>query len=226
MRADMHVHTRYSADAVLSPEALLRAARRKGLDAVAVTDHDTTKGWRECLAVSRRMGVPVILGEEVKVLEGGRKAGEVLAYFLSEEVKPGPLPEVLDDVRAQGGIACMAHPFDRIRQGFDSSDEHVDRFDAVEVLNARTLFSSESSRALDLARRHGKAMLGGSDCHTFAEVGNAFTVADASTPEELRKAILKRKTRAMGRRTFLMWHSASTLAKTRSIKRKLLRRRK
>ena len=221
MKIDMHTHTRYSSDAVTSPKSLLKNAMKKGMDAVAITDHNTTVGWKECMMASDKLAFPIILGEEIKVFEGDQKVGEILAYFITDWVAPGPVGEVLDRIKAQGGISCMAHPFDRIRQGFDNMDKHIKGFDAVEVLNARTFFNEETSRALDFAKKHGKAPLGGSDAHSFPEVGNAYTMADISSLDELKRAIIKRKTRAIGKKSLFLWHAVSSMAKTRSVKEKI-----
>ena len=81
MKADLHVHTSASRDSALSPRTLIKTAKKVGLDAIAVTDHDTGRSWKRVLKEAGDF--PVILGEEMKARVNGKNAGEIIGLFLS-----------------------------------------------------------------------------------------------------------------------------------------------
>ncbi len=170
-RVDLHTHTRFSGDSLTEPEALVAAARRAGLDRVAVTDHNTTAG---ALIAHRLAPDLVIVGEEIATSGGG----ELIAYYVRDALPAGlPLDEILRRLRAQGAVISIPHPFDRWRGsalGAALTRQIVDRVDALEVFNARCLWMSDNSRAAALARECGKGVTAGSDGHTVRELGRAY----------------------------------------------------
>ncbi|MEM3690755.1 MAG: PHP domain-containing protein, partial [Candidatus Micrarchaeia archaeon] len=185
----------------------------RGLDGVAVTDHNKTDAWIKMLNEGVRAGIVVILGEEIEVEQNGKVIGEVLGYFLAEEVKRGELGNVLDEIASQGGIAALPHPFCFWRGMKADLGGIAKKVDAVEVFNSRMYFNSQNRNALELARKHKLAEIGGSDAHTCWEVGNAYTHAEADGVEEFRKAIMKRKTKAEGKLTNPLIRFLSHLSK-------------
>ncbi|NYZ78623.1 PHP domain-containing protein [Candidatus Micrarchaeota archaeon] len=199
MKVDMHIHTVYSGDSTCKPSGIAQAAKNRGLDGIAVTDHNTTKGWKEMLAEGKKKGVAVILGEEIAVEHEGRVVGEVLGYFMNEEVERGDVYEVLDAIADQGALAAIPHPFCFYRGMKMNIEELADRVRAVEVFNSAMYFDYYNRKALNFARKHGLAEIGGSDAHAEKEVGNGYTYADAEGLKEFRKAIEKDKTRAEGK---------------------------
>ncbi len=216
MKLDLHIHTKHSRDGMSSPTKMVKAAKAKGLDGLAITDHNTTRGWQEALTVARKLGMELILGEEIKVYSGGEKRGEVLAYFLQEEIPKGDFHQVMDRIREQGAVAIMAHPFDPYRR-FHDADKAARKVDGLEGFNSRSPFSEYNVQAKEFAKRHGLAMTAGSDAHTKWEVGNAWTEVNADTLEGIRKDILKGRTVLKGKKANHLVHVFSTLAKTRII---------
>ncbi len=198
MKVDMHIHTVYSGDATCKPSGVMEAARRRGLDGIAVTDHNTTKAWKETLAEGRKHSIAVILGEEILVEYKGRQVGEVLGYFMNEEIKRGDVYEVLDAIASQGALAALSHPFCFWRGLRMDAAELVDKIQAVEVFNSKMYFNYHNRKALEFARKHKLAEVGGSDAHSEHEVGDAYTLAEASSIKEFRRAMEKRKTKAEG----------------------------
>jgi len=189
MKFDMHVHTcRSKKCGWMRPKRLVLVAIERGLSGIAVTDHNTTSGALEVSEIVRdeRLPLKVIIGEEINT-----DRGEVLAYFIDQDIEPGPFEEVLADIRRAGGISAIPHPFDRIRKGFLGAEAVLDEVDAIEVLNARCLFNR---RALNLSREVGKPMLAGSDAHFYREVGRAWT----EYPDEPRSSIIEGKTEVGG----------------------------
>lgn len=190
MKLDMHVHTLHSKKCGwMSPERLIEHAKEKGLDGLAVTDHNTIDGALEVFDIVRdeQMELFVIIGEEIST-----DRGEVLAYFINKEIKEGPFSEVLAQIKRSGGISAIPHPFDRIRKGFNNVKAAMNEVDAIEVLNSRCFFNQ---KAFDLCRAHNKPMLGGSDAHFYREVGQAWT----EISDDPRACILAGRTRIGGR---------------------------
>jgi hypothetical protein len=209
MRLDLHVHTKYSADTINPPWLIMKMIRKRRLDGLAVTDHNTTRGWRSMQEAARKQGLQLILGEEIKTYLGVYQ-GEVLGLFLNEHVKKGEPTEVMDHVRQQDGIVVISHPFDR-KKGFRGPDSYTGKIDAMECFNARVFSRATNERAENFARRKGLGMTGGSDAHMCLEVGLAWTEADCSDMEGFRRALKKRETRFGGRMDLPLVHFSGIL---------------
>src|SRR5204862_6654627 len=131
---DLHMHTDHSHDCATPVEVLLATARDQGLGAIAVTDHNEISGALE--AAEKADGIKVIVAEEVKTAD----QGEVIGLFISEKIPRGmSLQETIAEIRRQGGLVYVPHPFDRMYSVPDY--EHllgvVEDIDAIEVFNPR-----------------------------------------------------------------------------------------
>lgn len=173
IKADLHVHTCFSKDSLSEPRHVLEAALRKGLGAIAITDHDGTEGALEAAEIAKKEKMPlqVIVGEEISTQEG-----HLLAYFVKERIAPGPLAAVLCEAKRQGAFCCAAHPFDFARRGIDLRrlpEGALSMMGAIEALNARATLQSQNSAAELFARERGLPMLAGSDAHHPSEIGAA-----------------------------------------------------
>ncbi|MBU0636086.1 PHP domain-containing protein [Candidatus Micrarchaeota archaeon] len=217
MKADLHVHSKYSKDALTSPRSFVKSAQKKGLQAIALTDHNTIKGWKPVLEAARGSSVQVILGAEIKVLENQKTSGEILGLFLNEAIASGPVEMVLDAIKQQGGIAIIAHPFDGVRHSFKNLETIAKKVDAIEVLNARVFSEKANQKALAFAQKNELVGTAGSDAHTPIEIGRAFVESPAANLEELQKNIRKGKIVVKGKRSSVWVHVCSTLAKTRLL---------
>jgi hypothetical protein len=182
---DLHCHTSASFDSLASPEAVVRAAIKRGLTHLAITDHDRIEG---ALRARDAAGadLTVIIGEEIRTADG-----DLIALFLERAVAPGrPAAETIADIRAQGGLVGIPHPFDRYR-GSMLKDPRLESLatavDWVEAHNARVVAGSGNERAAAFAREHGLPGVAVSDAHSAVEVGVAYSVIDGdpSTPEGL-----------------------------------------
>jgi len=201
MRIDMHVHTEYSFDSLSKPEQIAKVCKLKGLDGIAITDHNTCEGWEEMIRVGKKFELRIVKGVEMKFHPSSKKSFEVLALFLQEPIKDKELFEVLDEVEDQDGIIAIPHPFDPLKGNPKEMKKILERINAIEVFNSRVPNSVYNQKALRFAERHGLGMVGGSDAHTPREVGNAYTLANANDLNEFREAILKRKTKVEGKLT-------------------------
>ena len=169
IRADLHNHTHFSPDSILTPKQFVREAKRRGLDVAAITDHNTIRG---ALAVRELADFPVIIGEEVRSEEG-----EILGLFLSDEIPKGlSAGDTIARIKAQGGIAGIPHPFDSLRSALreDAILAFIDQIDFVEGLNARMVFSSHNDKGRKFAESRGLPVSAASDAHSPWEVGRAW----------------------------------------------------
>lgn len=194
----------------MHPRKLVQVCRQRGIDRVAVTDHNTTAGaWEAARFDPER----VIVGEEILTTRG-----ELLAFFVTEEVPEGLTPrEAIERLRRQGAVISVSHPFDRARSGSWEPEDLQDILglvDALEVFNARTLSSGPNRRAAALAAQSGLPGTAGSDAHAYAELGRAVVRTEAfDDADGMRAALRKGEIRA--RRSPATVHLYSRLASWR-----------
>lgn len=152
-------------------DKIIRLCEKRGIDRIAITDHNTADG---ALAMQKLAPDLVIVGEEIMTTQG-----EILAYFVQENVPAGLSPdETIRRLRAQGAVISVAHPFDQLRKGAWQEDELlkiIDRVDAIEIFNARCTFANDNEKAIAFAQRHHLLGTAGSDAHTPLEYGRAMT---------------------------------------------------
>jgi hypothetical protein len=169
LRVEFHCHTVFSKDSLTSPQALLEACRRKGIDRVIVTDHNSIEGALACKALDSQS---VIVGEEVMTSQG-----ELLAAFVQQAIPAGLAPKTaIARLREQDAFISVSHPFDIWRAGrWELADliEITPLVDAIEVFNARCILPRFNRQAQKFAQAHGLPGTVGSDAHTTFELGKA-----------------------------------------------------
>lgn len=204
---EFHCHTVYSKDSLTSLKALLASARRKGLDRVVITDHNTLRGALAAVDLAPDL---FIAGEEILTTKG-----ELLAFFVREEVPPYLTPqETIARLKAQGAFISVSHPFDRMRHGWDLPDllELLPQVDALEIFNARCVNPRTNRQAIAFARQYGKPGTSGSDAHTTLELGRARMILPAfADAGELRAVLAQASYQA--RLSSPLIHLSSTMAK-------------
>ncbi len=183
---ELHAHTCYSEDSLLPPHTLLKVAQQRGLDKIAITDHNTLRGAREAYALAPER---VIIGEEIMT-----SRGELLAFFVKEEIPPGLPPwEAIRRLREQGAVISVSHPFDQMRKGHWALRDLLEILplvDALEGFNARCLRASYNIQAQALAKEHGLPITVGSDAHTAIEIGRArLLLPPFESAEDFRRAL-------------------------------------
>lgn len=194
MKFDLHVHSHYSHDASNSPAKLLKLAKETETG-FAITDHNNCDAWSELKKLNSKHKAPLIFGEEIKVFEGKQFVGELLGYFLQKPVQSNQLFEVLDELKAQGAVISIAHPFDVLRPplvtGFKKLDSIKKKVHAVEVFNSRCYKNSFNIKAEEFARKNKLAFTAGSDAHFSQEFGKAFVELKGNSEEEWRNSLKK-----------------------------------
>ncbi|MEA3351713.1 MAG: PHP domain-containing protein [Chloroflexota bacterium] len=164
---DFHTHTIYSHDSLVTPERLLAACRRKGIDRVVVSDHNTIAG---ALHAKNLDPERVIVGEEILTTSNG----EILAVYVSEEIPAGLAPmEVIARLREQNAFISVSHPFDKLRHSWSLKTllQILPYIDAIETFNARCMLPWYNWQAQKFAQEHGLMGTHGSDAHTTIELG-------------------------------------------------------
>jgi predicted metal-dependent phosphoesterase TrpH len=198
---------------------LLNTAKRRGLGAIAVTDHNEISGALE--ARERATGIKVIVSEEVKTAH----EGEVIGLFIEEKIPRGmSLKETIDAIHAQGGLAYVPHPFDRLHAVPDY--EHllkvVEEIDALEVFNARVAVPAFNEEAARFAAKYRVVAGAGSDSHVPQGLGSVkIRMHDFEGPEEFLESL--RDADILGKRRSLIYLQSlkflQTKARPRSTRR-------
>lgn len=185
LRVEFHCHTIHSFDSLTSVEELIAACRKKGIDRVAVTDHNTIRGALAAQAIDPAL---VIVGEEIQTT-----VGELLAFFVKEEVPPYLEPQkAIDLLKQQGAFISVSHPFDSMRSPWGREEllRILPFIDAIETYNSRCMWPGFNRQAEAFAREHGLAGTSGSDAHSIPELGRATMILDEfADAESLRSAI-------------------------------------
>lgn len=168
-RVELHSHTHYSRDCLTSFKQIVARCRALGIDKIAITDHNTADGALEFARLAPDLIIP---GEEIMTTEG-----EILAFFVQETIPSGLSPEeTIQRLRDQGAFISVSHPFDRLRNGAwgkAQMDLIIDKVDAIEVFNARCMWSEDNDQAAAYGAEHGVLGTVGSDAHIPYEFGKA-----------------------------------------------------
>ena len=172
IRADLHNHTHFSPDSILSPEQLVERCLARKIECIAVTDHNTIRGGIEVSKIVEARGLEdltIIVGEEVRTAEGL----DLIGLFLSEHIpRGGAFRDVAVEIHRLGGVTYLPHPFDRWRGGdVEFLSSVVDLVDVVEAFNSRVHDPERNERARRWAERHSLPVGAGSDAHLLVEIG-------------------------------------------------------
>lgn len=171
-RVELHSHSEWSKDSIVSMDTILRLCDERRIDRIAITDHNTAEG---ALKLAQAAPGRVIVGEEIMTTHG-----ELLGYFLRETVPPGLSPEAtITRLRDQGAVISVSHPFDRLRKGAWQVEDLMrilPLVDAIEVFNSRCIFRADNERAQAFATTHQLVGTVGSDAHSRSEYGRSVLI--------------------------------------------------
>jgi glycosyltransferase involved in cell wall biosynthesis len=186
---DLHMHTDHSGDCATPVEVLLRTAKAQGLGAIAVTDHNEVSGALEAQALAADYGVKVIVAEEVKTAS----QGEVIGLFIQEKIaRDMTLAETVAEIRRQGGLVYVPHPFDRMHAvpDYEHLLDIVEEVDAIEVYNPRVAIGSFNEEAARFAAKYRIPAGAGSDAHVAQGLGSVrVRMRDFNGPEEFMESL-------------------------------------
>ena len=170
LRADLHIHTEYSFDSKMPLESIINRCLKLDINCVAIADHGTTAG---ALKMKEIAPFTVIVAHEILT-----PIGEIMGLFLTEDIPGGFSPEeTITRIKAQGGLVCLPHPFDRFR-GIGRHYQEIERviadIDIIEAFNSRVILKSYNKKAEIFAQKHGLPCSAGSDAHIPHEIGHAY----------------------------------------------------
>jgi predicted metal-dependent phosphoesterase TrpH len=203
---DLHMHTDHSHDCATPVEVLLATAREQGLGAIAVTDHNEISGALQARTQAEGLGphppgphppgphppqppVKVIVAEEVKTAE----QGEVIGLFIEEKIPRGlTLAETVAEIKRQGGLVYVPHPFDRMHSVPDY--EHLltilEDIDAIEVFNPRVAIGAFNEEAVRFAAKYRIVAGAGSDSHVAQGLGSVrIRMRNFDGPQEFLQSL-------------------------------------
>ncbi len=216
LTCDLHVHTNYSKDGESSIEEILLRAEQAGLDAIAITDHDSVDGAKVALKIPSK--VLVIPGIEVST-----KQGHLIVLGVTEMIPSGlDVLETIAIARRMGALLILPHPYHIWRHGVARRKKAgMAAVDAVESFNSRYIVGSANNKAARIAKRLGKPCVGGSDAHNarFVGFGRTYVDAERNVPAIL-DAIRAGRVSCGGKKTPLRTYTRQSLSNTwRKIKR-------
>jgi predicted metal-dependent phosphoesterase TrpH/glycosyltransferase involved in cell wall biosynthesis len=190
IHVDLHMHTDHSPDCATPVGVLLETARARGLGAIAVTDHNEISGALAAREAAAKMdGIEVIVGEEVKTAE----QGEVIGLYLEEKIPRGmTMRETIAEIRRQGGLVYVPHPFDRLHSvpDYEHLLDIVEEIDILEVFNPRVALTAFNEEAERFAAKYRIVPGAGSDSHVAQGLGSVMIrVHDFDGPEEFLEAM-------------------------------------
>ena len=211
MKADLHIHTKYSLDCNTSLEQIISRCEEIGINCIAIADHGSVEG---ALKIQDIAPFPVIVAEEILTHHG-----EIMGMFLKEGISSGlSAGETISRIKAQGGLVCIPHPFSVFRaSALDTNilEEMLEQIDIIEVFNARSLLHRSSAKAQIFAQKYGIPGSAGSDAHTPCEIGNGYVeMPEFNGRDDFLDALAEGK--VFGHRTNPLVHINSVWARLKS----------
>jgi predicted metal-dependent phosphoesterase TrpH len=210
INADLHVHTKYSSDSLITPKDLVYFAKKRGLNAVAVTDHNQLES---AYKIAKETDFLVIPGMEVSSGDG-----HIVALNVQELIPKGlSAPETVELIHKAGGVAIACHPYVFFKGCL--KENVCGTFDAIEVINARAFpFKRSVKKAEETAKNLGLSRVAGTDAHYGPQIGYAYTAIDVAEPsvEEITKAIVDGHCQPFGQSIPVIINVAQELQRLRS----------
>ncbi len=180
---ELHCHTSVSLDSPAKIENIIAVAKERGVDVVAITDHNKT--YKGPLLID---GVQIIPGSEITTKEGEH----LLAYFIKEDIEKGlPFKEVVLRIRQQGGFVSWAHP---MRRGQFFKKENYDKIFLVDCIESGNAMDLEENRrkVTEFCDKFSLIKTAGSDSHIEGQVGTGVVkVPEMPTRENFLEVLGK-----------------------------------
>jgi hypothetical protein len=199
LKLDLHIHSKYSEDGAGSPQEIIKILQKKGLNGMAITDHNTVEGGLKALKVAPKNFI-VIPGVEISTLDG-----HMIALNVRENIKKElSSEETVEKIIENGGTPIVPHLY-RSMSGIkvDKLKKIQDKISAIEVFNACSVPKSNLKTA-KIAKKFKLGGTGGSDSHIPKFVGEGYTTVDTTnlSVDSIISEIEKKKT----------WGEGSTLS--------------
>lgn len=195
LRVEMHCHTIASSDGVITADGLLKAASLQKLDAIAITDHDTTEGAIEFQRWFLKKGssTQIIIGEERTLAS----KCHLIGLFLKQALTSTDAAMVMEEIHQQGGLVLVPHPYrknDGLLGPRGLGLANLDQADAFEIHNAKSSHA-DNHQSLQITTTSNRCFFGGSDAHYEADVGQCVNeINSCGSVEETVRSMLRRET--------------------------------
>ena len=199
LKMDTHIHSEYSPDSKSKLKDIFNVAKNRGLDIIAISDHNTVEGSKEAIRLTKNDDLFVVPSIEISSLEG-----HILGFGCEENIKRDlPAGETIDLIHDQGGLAIIPHPYCFYRHGLLCKADYKDlKIDAIETKNARFIVGYCNNKAKKLSKKENLPGLGASDAHYYKFVGDCYSKIDCEKDiDSIFKAIKKSKVEALGKGT-------------------------
>lgn len=189
IRAEFHIHTKYSKDSILCETFLYLMCKLKGIELIAITDHNEIAGAQKIKEKFEKKGIEVIVGEEILT-----KSGEIIGLYLTEKIPQNlSIEETIKLIKKQNGIVYLPHPYDekRIKTVLtpQKQEENKNEIDLIEIHNGRNIVKEYSIKQKEIQAKLNIRKVIGSDAHTFLEIGRNYIVMEKPTRNTLLKNI-------------------------------------
>ena len=192
LKIDLHVHSNYSHDSIMTPKELVYYSKKNGLDGVAITDHGRIDG---AVKIAAETDFLIIPGMEIYSADG-----HIIALDVKEPVRKGmKADETVDQIHDNGGIAVACHPASFFVRSLSINIDA--KFDAIETINASSVpFKYSTKQAQKLAVRLGASQVAGTDAHYGPELGFAYTLVESENKtDEIIRAVKAGRCQPFGR---------------------------
>jgi len=199
LKMDSHIHSEYSPDSNSKIDYILDVARKRNIDVIAISDHNTVDGTSEVLRKTRNTDILAIPSIEISSTEG-----HILGFGCEENIPRDLTPEdTIDRIHDLGGLAIIPHPYCFYRHGLlHKTDYKKLKIDAIETKNARFIAGYCNNKAKKLSQKENIPSLGASDAHYWEFVGDCYSLVDAEKDiDSIFKAIVKNNIEAHGKGT-------------------------
>lgn len=175
LKLDLHIHSQYSEDGIGSPKEIIKSLKKKGLNGMAITDHNTVEGGLSALKAASKDFV-VIPGVEISTLDG-----HILALNVKENIpRELTVQETIEKILETGGIPIVPHLF-RAMSGIkkEKLTKIYTKIPAIEVFNSCSIPQSNLKTA-KIAKKYNLGGTGGSDSHYPQYAGDGYTIVNTS----------------------------------------------
>jgi predicted metal-dependent phosphoesterase TrpH len=211
IKADLHVHTTYSNDSLITPKDLVYYAKKRGLNACAVTDHNSLDG---AYKIAKETDFLIIPGMEVSSADG-----HIVALNVHELIPRGlSAVDTVERIHKAGGVAIACHPYVYFKGCLQGNV--CEAFDAIEVINARAFpFKNSVKKAEEAALRLNLSRVAGTDAHYGPQIGYGYTEIEASEPtvEAIAKAIVDGHCSAHGQQVPIVLNMQQQILRVRRM---------
>lgn len=196
-KADLHIHTNFT-DGFSSPQKIVDTAVEKGLNIIAVTDHNIVKSAQIAKDYVQKNNLPlkVIIGQEITTSQG-----EIIGLFLNKLIPPYLTPkQTAQAIKKQGGISFVPHPH-RMVIGYSLSFQTINQLvnekllDAIEINNFWDYSPQLAEKRKEKNKKWQLAPLANTDSHHYSTLGYNYTEFEGESIQDLKQAIKQRKTR-------------------------------